>query len=49
MGIRVNLYVRDGDLELWERLKAYARAHRMADSQAVMAAIEEFMDGQDED
>lgn len=48
MGIRVNIYVRDDDLPLWERLKEYARAHRMAESQVVMAAIEEYL-AEDED
>lgn len=43
MGKQVSVYVRDDDLELWERAEKYARRHRMPISGLVMAALEEFL------
>jgi hypothetical protein len=43
MGKQVSVYVRDDDLELWERAEKYARRHRMPISGLVLAALEEFL------
>ena len=43
MGKATAVYVRDSDLELWERAEQYARKHRMPVSGLVMAALEEYL------
>lgn len=48
MGKQVSVYVRDDDLELWERAEKYARRHRMPISGLVMAALEAYLADQDE-
>lgn len=41
------MYVRDDDLDLWERAERYARRNRMPVSGLIMAALEAFLAGQD--
>lgn len=43
MGKQVSVYIRDEDLELWERAEAHARRHRMPMSGLVMTALEEYL------
>jgi len=43
MGKQVSVYVRDDDLDLWERAEAYARRRRMPVSGLIMAALEAFL------
>ena len=43
MGRSVNLYVRDADLELWERVEDHARRRRMPVSGLVLSALEEYL------
>jgi hypothetical protein len=37
------IYVREDDLDLWERAEAYAKARRMPVSGLVMAALEAYL------
>jgi hypothetical protein len=46
MGKQVSVYVRDDDLELWERAEKYARKHRMPVSGLIMAALEAYLSDQ---
>lgn len=43
MGKQVSIYIRDDDLELWERAERYARKNRMPASGLVMAAVEAYL------
>lgn len=47
MGKQVSVYVRDDDLELWERAERYARKHRMPVSGLILAALEAYLVEQD--
>lgn len=48
MGVAKAIYVRDADLELWERAEAWARARRLPMSALVMTALEHYMAQVDE-
>jgi hypothetical protein len=43
MGKATAIYIREGDLPLWERVERYAREHRMPVSGLVMLAVEEYL------
>lgn len=43
MGKATAIYIREGDLPLWERVERYARKHRMPVSGLVMLAVEEYL------
>jgi hypothetical protein len=43
MGRAVNIYIRDEELALWERVEAYARKRRMPLSGLVLEAMEEHL------
>ena len=43
MGMHKAVYVRDEDVELWERAERYAKARRMPVSGLVMAALEAYL------
>lgn len=47
MGKATAVYVKDSDMQLWERAEEYARKHRMPMSGLVMLALERFLDEQD--
>ncbi|PSK90580.1 hypothetical protein CLV30_1385 [Haloactinopolyspora alba] len=42
------VYVKEDDVELWERAEAYAKAHRLTMSALVLTALEAYLpdDGQ---
>ncbi|WP_171906684.1 hypothetical protein [Jiangella alba] len=42
------IYVRDEDVELWERAQAYAKARRLNMSALVLLALEAYLGGQDD-
>jgi hypothetical protein len=43
MGKQVSVYVRDEDLDLWERAERYARKRRLAVSALIMTALEHYL------
>lgn len=43
MGKATAIYIREGDLPLWERVERYARERRMPVSGLVMLAVEEYL------
>lgn len=49
MGKQVSVYVRDDDVELWERAEAYARARRLPMSALIMNALQAYLDQQERD
>lgn len=50
MGMHKAVYVRDEDVELWERAERYARARRMPVSALIMNALQAYLDEpEDED
>jgi hypothetical protein len=48
MGMHKAVYVRDDDVELWERAEEYAKKRRMPVSGLVMAALEAYLGEGDE-
>lgn len=44
MGMAKAVYVRDDDVELWERAEAYAKARRLTMSALVLTALVEIYD-----
>jgi hypothetical protein len=48
MGMHKAVYVRDEDVKLWERAERYAKTRRMPVSGLVMAALERFLEVEDE-
>jgi hypothetical protein len=48
MGKQVSVYVRDEDLEVWERAERYARARRLPMSALVMTALERYLETEEE-
>jgi hypothetical protein len=48
MGKQVSVYVRDEDLDVWERAERYARARRLPMSALVMTALERYLATEDE-
>lgn len=44
MGMHKSLYVKDEDIELWQRAEEYARKRRMPVSGLVMAALERYLE-----
>jgi hypothetical protein len=49
MGKQVSVYVRDEDANLWERAERYAKSRRMPVSGLVMAALETYLAGVDDE
>lgn len=49
MGMHKAVYVRDEDVELWERAEAYAKKRRMPVSGLVMAALETYLQDDSEE
>lgn len=43
VGRQVSVYIRAGDLPLWERAERYAREHRVPMSGVVMLALTEYL------
>ena len=43
MGKQVSVYVRDEDVELWERAERFAKARRLPMSALVMTALESYL------
>lgn len=44
MGIQKGIYVKDDDIDLWERAEAYARARRITMSALIMNALERYLE-----
>ena len=44
MGHQVSVYVRDDDLDVWERAERYAKARRLSMSALIMTALEWYLD-----
>lgn len=49
VGMTKAIYVREEDVELWERAERWARARRMPMSGLIMTALERFLDNPDGD
>jgi hypothetical protein len=49
MGMTKAVYVRDEDLDLWDRAERYARARRLAMSALIMTALERYLEDQGND
>ena len=43
MGKQVSVYVRDDDLDVWERAERYAKARRLSMSALIMTALERLL------
>lgn len=43
MGLHKAVYVREEDIELWERAEAFAKARRMPMSGLILAALEAYL------
>jgi hypothetical protein len=49
MGMHKAVYVRDEDVDLWERAERYAKARRLPMSALVMTALERFLAAEEQD